>query len=566
MKSLDNLDQQIKDVLLVNGGDIDIAKHPYIIKDAQELGLNQAELARRVRTIIVPSIDWAPYYKIDKMMVDKNILVKGSISEEEADAIIKSAEDELQRPQTENYIRSVIRKREFKTHEKNSAEADSFKNIWMTDEAWTKYQKEQITVEWLGEKAHSLYQLGEISYRKKDEAKYYLRNASYLVPIVVTLTKSASKGDEFSKIIENEPNADKRFLKVIYRLNPKLPFSLQNQDFADIYQLYKKTATDYNLYLKAVESFGNEHIHLWINETDAINTDKLPRNFDYNSFLKFLYKVDKNHPFYLFTESFNSPEQLIQKVNTNASYWNKIAEAMANLQLYMWLEGIGKHEWINNYYKENNKFLNSAYHSEEDKKLAAVQTLIKIIDPSVPAPRIISDQRQIQLLSAEGSRTIEHAINLQLEKSGFVKAKVYLDTNVEGISLNTDTVTFFGQDKVVSSKVLLVIEALKLIKNKLYSLTILIQTEYETLSIPVEIKVVFPKKAYYTQLIKYAVIGAAFFGGMRFLMSKMTETNSWLKNEYHPYTYNYFTYFIALVLFVGGLISSFYIIKKVEKI
>ncbi len=102
----------------------------------------------------------------------------------------------------------------------------------------------------------------------------------------------------------------------------------------------------------------------------------------------------------------------------------------------MWLEGIGKHEWINNYYKENNKFLNSAYHSEEDKKLAAVQTLIKIIDPSVPAPRIISDQRQIQLLSAEGSRTIEHAINLQLEKSGFVKAKVYLDTNVEGISLN----------------------------------------------------------------------------------------------------------------------------------
>lgn len=566
MKSLDNLDQQIKDVLLVNGGDIDIAKHPYIIKDAEELGLNQVELARRVRTIIVPSVDWAPYHKIDKMMVDKNILVKGSISEEEADSIVKAAEDELQRPQTENYIRSVLRKREFKTREKNNAEADSFRNLWMTDEAWIKYQREQTTVEWLGEKAHSLHQVAEISYRKKDEAKYYLRNTAYLVPIVVALTKSASKGEEFSKIIENEPNADKRFLKVIYRLNSKLPFSLQNEDFTDIYQLFKKTATDYNLYLKAVESFSNEHIHIWIIETDAVNADKLPRNYDYNSFLKFLYKVDKNHPFYLFTESFNSPEELIQKVNTNASYWNKLAEAMASLQLYMWFEGLGKLDWINNYYKENDKFINSVYHSQEDKKPAAVQTLIQTIDPAVPNPRIVSDQRQIQLLSAEGSRTIEHAIHLQLEKSGFVKAKLYLDSNVEGIRLNTDTAIFFGQDNMINRKVLLVIEALKLVKDKLYTLNIVVQTEYETLSIPVEIRVVFPKRAYYTQLIKYAVMGAAFFGGIRFLTGKITGADDWLRNEYNPDAYNYFAYFIALVLLIAGLIGSYYIIRKVEKI
>ncbi|MEJ7677465.1 MAG: hypothetical protein WKG06_06260 [Segetibacter sp.] len=46
----------------------------------------------------------------------------------------------------------------------------------------------------------------------------------------------------------------------------------------------------------------------------------------------------------------------------------------------------------------------------------------------------------------------------------------------------------------------------------------------------------------------------------------MTGTNSWLRNEYDPYTYNYFAYFIALVLLTGGLISSFFIIKKMEKI
>ncbi|MEJ7677466.1 MAG: hypothetical protein WKG06_06265 [Segetibacter sp.] len=283
-------------------------------------------------------------------------------------------------------------------------------------------------------------------------------------------------------------------MKVLYHLNPELPFRIHNENFGDIYKLFKKTSTDYDLYLETVGAYGNEHIHIWINETDAINADYLTKNFDYNSFLKFLYKVDKNHPFYFFPERFNSPEQLIQKVNADASYWNKATEAMANLQLHMWFEGIGKHEWINNYYKENNKFINSAYHSQEDRKFAAVQTLIQIIDPTVPNPRIVSDQRQIQLLSVEGSHTIKHPINLQLEKSGFVKAKVYFNENVEGISLSDETITFFGQDKAISHKLILAIETLKLIKDKSYSLVILVQTEYETLSIPVEIKVVFPKK------------------------------------------------------------------------
>ncbi|MEJ7677467.1 MAG: hypothetical protein WKG06_06270 [Segetibacter sp.] len=43
----------------------------------------------------------------------------------------------------------------------------------MTDEAWVKYQKEETEVEWLSEKAHSLAEIGEISFRKPEDAKYF---------------------------------------------------------------------------------------------------------------------------------------------------------------------------------------------------------------------------------------------------------------------------------------------------------------------------------------------------------------------------------------------------------
>ncbi|MEJ7677468.1 MAG: hypothetical protein WKG06_06275 [Segetibacter sp.] len=110
MKSLENLDEQIKDVILVNGGDINIADYPYIIKEAGEHGINQAELARRIRTVY-EAIDWRPYNRIDKLL--EEIILRGSISEKEADAIIKGAENELERPKVVNFILSAIKKRGF---------------------------------------------------------------------------------------------------------------------------------------------------------------------------------------------------------------------------------------------------------------------------------------------------------------------------------------------------------------------------------------------------------------------------------------------------------------------
>ena len=41
MQPLESLDEQIKEAILINGGDIDIADYPYIIKEAEEQGINR---------------------------------------------------------------------------------------------------------------------------------------------------------------------------------------------------------------------------------------------------------------------------------------------------------------------------------------------------------------------------------------------------------------------------------------------------------------------------------------------------------------------------------------------
>src|SRR4051812_15582185 len=524
MQPLESLDDQIKDAILVNGGDIDIADYPYIIKEAEEQGISRPELARRIRKVY-ESIDWRPYNKIDKLL--EPVILKGSITEKEVDAIVKESELDLQRPKVENYILANIRKRGFLPREKNAFEYDSFKNRWMTEEAWVRYEREKTAVVWLDEPAHSLEEMGEISLRKPEDARYFLRNTNYLVPNITLLTKSPSKADEFSRIIENEPNLDKRYLKVLYRLNKELPFRLNNEDFATVKDLFDKTAIDYAHFVAASEQYSKGHIHIWLEETDPIHADKLTSDYDYNSFLKFLYSINNYHPFYLDGLRFDTPEQLVQQAQTDAPLWSKIADATTNGQLQVWLNSIGWEDGVNAYDRYLQTINEYAIYTDEEKQLAAVQALIKIIDKNASDPIIVSDQQKVALLSIEGSKTVQHTIHLRLVNTGFTKADIFLDNKIDGISLNSRQFSFWSQGGETDRTLTITIPALQLVKNKTYATNIHIDTAFQNLVIPVQVKVVFPLKAYLLQVLKYALLGALFFVLVRYVTGVLAQVPSW---------------------------------------
>lgn len=491
----------------------------------------------------------------------------GELTKQEGLRIIKKGiENELNEVEVRNYLYQELMVRNFKPRSL-TAHPDFIDNEWLTDEAFEIRRKRVIPdVFVLGKKISSLKEIGQILFINTEKAKTeYLHNAIYL-PQDITKLETSGKALEFEKIINNESDINKRYFKIVYHLNPALPFVIDNESFETINHLFDKTAYNYALFLKAFNNYQQGFIHIWLTECDPVNAARLTPDFDYNDFLKFVYQINKKHPFYINEERFDNPQQLIEKAKKEKFYWSKISAVILSGQLPVWFAGIGKHEWIAQYNKQTEAFIDVAYYSEDDKKSAAVQTLIQIIDPHEAHPKIIAQPKSVQLLSLEGSHTMVQLVTLKLENQGFLKSEILLDKVIEGIWLNAHEATFQSQSGNTETKIILNIDALKLIKDKVYLINILVRTACDTLTVPVEIKVIFPKKAYYTQLIKYAVIGAIFFGGIRFLTGEITGTTSWFRNEYDPSAYNYFAYFIALVLLIGGLVSSYFIIKKVEKL
>jgi len=101
---------------------------------------------------------------------------------------------------------------------------------------------------------------------------------------------------------------------------------------------------------------------------------------------------------------------------------------------------------------------------------------------------------------------------------------------------------------------------------------LVISSVYEDIIIPVEIKVVFPKKAYILKLIQYGLITACFFGAIRYILGILLDYNGWLVdtqqgiNSSDIINSSPLLSFFVFVLFISGCIFSFKLVKKFEKV
>lgn len=497
------------------------------------------------------------------------VLAGGELRKEQAVRIIaKGIKSGLEEKEVRAHLHDTLIKNSFKPRSTKKYE-DVFDGKWMTDEQ-TRITQARAT-DWLGTTVSTLEEVGEVTYYNKEKAYQRISNANYL-PVVVTQLTNADKGFEFEEIITNEKDIDRRYLKILYHLNAYLPFRMDNAAFTNISQIFDMSFNDYDLYSKAFSSYQKGHLHIWLNESDPVNAGKLPAGFDYKSFLTFLYQVNNRHPFYLKTERFDTPEQLIKKALNDKSIWISIAEALTKGHIPLWFEGIGKHHWVAQYNAATESFIDSDYYNDDDKKMAAVQSLIQVVNAYSTLPRITSQPNHLKLLTIEGSRNSQHFIILKLENQGFVKAKINLDKQIDGIRIHQNTATFHSQAGMIENKITLEVEATKLVKNKIYSLNVFASTPYEKLTVPVDIKVVFPQKTFLIYLLKYAFFAALFFGGIRFITGFVTGGHIWMSNQYErngsmqvPPEY-FYGFILAFILLIAGIISSIFIIRKIEKI
>jgi len=569
MASIESLRQQLRDLLILNHGDIKITEYPNLVYEGRELDFNLGQLNQLIQQVY-SEIDWRPYELINAKL--ELVFRKGILSKDQFEEIASLVADSVNRNIVEQYVVAELSKRDFQPREINHPDPLSIQNQWMTDLVWLEYKESLIEVEWLGEKANSLSKLGDISFNKKDDAKYFLRNGNYLPGLVTALTKSATRADEFAKLIEDEFDSERRYLRILYKLNPRLPFRFEDELFTDVSVLLQKACETSEGYQALLESYRKGILQIWIQESDPAVASNLSTKYDLNSFLRLIYKTDPTLPFFVENNRFLTPDALADYAKKDFSIWLDIAESMAAKNIQEWFKGIGKQDW-NDQITDSHAFVSQAgYYSEPEIRLAMVQALFHIINLLSDKPRLETDQEKVQLLSVNGGAVLNHRINISLKNEGYVKVKLYFKFKKDGISLSRDILEFNNLEGKRSDSIDIIIDTMLLQKDQLYNLELVVSSVYQDVSIPVEIKAIFPKKAYTTKLALYGFLTACYFGAFRFLLGVFLDYDGWLVqnpeigNPDEVIGNSPMLSFFVFAMFILGGILSFSLVKRYEKI
>lgn len=569
MVTKESITHQIKEILINQHGNIRVTEHPQLMKDAATLGLNERELSVLINNIN-SSIDWKIYDEIDEKLSEVLTNSGGIMREKDALAIAHEVKDHLRTEHTISYLIDKIKTFGLEPRDRFPLDWSSFRNAWMTEHAWKKTQ--DTAVIWLEEHATSLEKMGEISYRKIEETKYAIRNANALPPLVTLVTKNAARNEEYLQIIQDEPDLEKRYLKVLYRLNPALPFRFRNKEYSNIRSLLDDACSSSDAFWSLAKVFEDHHLQIWLKESSGDEIQKfIAYRNGFHDFLWFVYKIDNKYPFYLGDLRYDTPLALAAEARASREHWIDIADRIDNGTIEIWLKETGydfekKHKGITTYIQQAGHF------DDMDRKRTLVQGLINFIIKDAPSPKVEVNVPYISLLELEAGKPFQQSIMMSLSTEGFVKVNIRMENAVSGMSIDGTNAVFHSQDYNRNHALMFTVDPLLLIKNKQYECSIIISSLFETITIPVTIMTVFPKKAFVFQLVKYALIMSAFFGIVRFLLTLIVP-GSFAQNGFLSFDINIgdipgimFFAILILLLLIIGLLSSVAIIKKSEKI
>lgn len=421
-----------------------------------------------------------------------------------------------------------------------------------------------------GEKIHSLKRLGQVLFDNHQRSNEYLEDMSLIKNHVDTL----STGDdalEFARLYRSENDSDKKFLRIVYRLNPKLPYRIGNEFISTLETLLERGFQDLFFYNLIYDDFASGKLLIWLSEVNGAVASMFSGGKSYNAFLRFVYSIDDKYPFYLGEELYANPEAIVGKLKINLLFRKMVYSYIQNDQLFTWFDSIGRFDWQISYVSAAAKLVEQKLKGDELIN-ESVEKLINIISPETELPKLKTSIKKLTLLNIEAGKSIAESFQLKLTGRGYVKAKIMLDYPLIGISLDTKQVLLFDLNNKIERVIKINIDPLNLTKDKLYQFNIRVVTDYQILEIPVKLKTVFPLRSFITHLLKYGALGFLAMALFRFLLGAFTGNFSWLKsylitsNLHEGLPSNYPAYIFLLFIFIVMVAGVFPLIKKVEKL
>jgi len=450
-------------------------------------------------------------------------LADGELTPNKADKLIAAGvENGLSNAEVRNFLLGILKTEAFEIRSKPQKE-DLLKNIWRQ-----RGKKDPVlnTVSWLGTEVSSLEEMGRVSFDNMETAYSRFRNINFLPQAVMALTRDDSKAAYYERIIEETPNEDLRYLRIVYNLNRELPFRFRGALFYSIQNLLDEAAKDAEGFWKADELFRKGHLQTWIKETDAVTAIKLKDLGNTTSdFLAFIYQIKNGYPFYLGQLRVDSPVALGKALAQDFSLWSLATSNIQNRNIPTWFATIGENNLIDRYNQLFEPVVQAGWYTDQDRSVAATQTLVQTLSKDMPAPRVGFDQPSIQLLSVEGAANVSHNISITLGSPGFTSVFLQLNPAVEGISLSTQKITLNSYNQQSRVDFQLNIDVFRLTKNKIYQLSIIAVTPYEQIHIPVQARIVFPTANFIKKAAIYGVGAGLFWGLGRTAVVNIVGTN-----------------------------------------
>lgn len=421
-----------------------------------------------------------------------------------------------------------------------------------------------------GEKLHSLKKLGQVLFDNPQKSTAYFEDMS----LIKSHLDALSTGDdalEYANIYKSESNPDKRYLKIVYHLNPKLPYRIGTKKFNTLEEIIEKAFEDRSLYNQLYNEYVLDKLWIWLNESDPERASTISGGRSYNAFLRFIYSINANYPFYLGSGLYANPQEIVEKAGKDIAFRQLVYEHLVNDQLFTWFDCIGWSDWQLQYIPVAERLAQKNL-KEDNLAHASVQKLIRIIDKEIQEPKLKSSESQISYTNLEASKGLSVPITISLVNNGFVNVVITRDAVYDGIWLDQSEVTFFDLGNLREFSFNLMVAPLLLTKDKLYRFNIQLITDYEQLNIPVELKTVFPLKSFITYLVKYAAFFFVAFAGLRFALQSFTKNTEWLNSEWivedleNYLPNNYGIYIFLLLVFVALGLLAYPLIRKFEKI
>lgn len=420
------------------------------------------------------------------------------------------------------------------------------------------------------EEIHSLRKLGQVLFNHPQYWNEYFEDASLLKTHVDTLT-TGDHALEYARLFREEPDAEKRRLRIIYHLNALLPYQIGGKNFADLQAVLDEAFKDKQLYNQLYNEFVSGRLLVWLKECNPVQFSKVPNGKSYNAFLRFIYAIDAAYPFYLEDNLYYTPYELVSKAQKDSGFRLTLYKYINNDQLFTWFDSIGHGDWQAQYLSIQSKLSQKGLQAEALAH-AAIDKLIRIIDPSLPVPTLTASKNKLEFIGIEAGKLVSTELLLRLNKKGYVHAEIIVSQLIEGIKLNKTELSFFDLSGQTENTFTLTIDPLRLLKDHLYEFEIKAITDDETLTIPVAVKTVFPLRTYMLTLVKYSFGGYLVMSIIRFLLGLLTGNKNWLEPNLMAAELssnlpdNYPAYIFVLLLLIAGIFVAFPLIKKVEKI